>query len=101
METYILVNGLPVLEPDFSTWAIWMGEHDRTLMFNRLEGYEVSTVYLGIARSDRGKPLLWETMVLGSEVPVELENYQQRYASLEEATIGHISILKKVIEIVR
>ena len=59
-------------------------------------GKVVSTVWLGIDHnfSGTGAPLLFETMVFPSETEFSEED-MQRYATIEEARIGH-EILKNL-----
>jgi hypothetical protein len=80
-------NGKPVIEPDLMTWATWYEAADRSVAKDTLSnGTKVSTVFLGLDHSfGFGVPLLWETMIFGGEH----DQYQERYASREEAEKGH------------
>lgn len=87
-DKYILVDGEPVEEPDIYKWAKWFEQGDdvRRIAFTKLEGADVSTVFLGIDHAYSGeKPVLFETMIFGGEH----DEYQERYHTLEEAMLGH------------
>jgi hypothetical protein len=60
----------------------------------------VSTVLLGLDHnySQVGPPIIFETMIFGLE---ELEDYQERYATEEEALEGHNRAVEKVKGIVK
>lgn len=54
----------------------------------------VSTVFLGVDHSfGSGPPLLYETMVFGSE---EFANEQERYTTRAEALAGHAEMVRRV-----
>lgn len=87
MNKYILNGKTPVIENDLMRWAHWFEKADRTVKVTRLPGdVKVSTVFLGM---DHGflndKPMLFETMIFGGEH----DEYQERYATWEEAENGH------------
>lgn len=86
---YILVDGEPVPEPDVAAWSRWMEEsrEDRVLARTMIgNGVVVSTVFLGIDHSWTGaNPILYETMIFGGEHDQD----QWRYATLDEAVLGH------------
>lgn len=78
-------------------WAIWFSkEENRALIRTELDGGEVriSTIFLGIDHnySGIGAPILFETMVFGGE----MDMYQQRYATYEDAILGHDEVRTKV-----
>jgi hypothetical protein len=55
----------------------------------------VSTVYLaGIphGEDDRGRPLVYETMVFNGKH----DGYQQRYATEDEAIVGHMRVMEMI-----
>jgi|GraSoiStandDraft_50_1057286.scaffolds.fasta_scaffold1036429_1 hypothetical protein len=90
VDWYILDDhGNPVPERDLSRWGAWFeSAPNRVLERDHLPGdVLVSTVFLGIDHnfSDRGSPLLWETMILGGPH----NGYCQRYASRKAALAGH------------
>ncbi|HEY5234886.1 MAG TPA: hypothetical protein VIJ14_01810 [Rhabdochlamydiaceae bacterium] len=60
--------------------------------------YEISTVWLGINHNIRGEPKkIFETMVFTENEEDEFYRYQERYATLQEAELGH-EIIAKIIE---
>lgn len=66
---------------------------DRTVAKDNINGYLISTVYLGVEHGTdtmSGKPLIYETMVF--EKGNSMDKYCQRYDSPEAAKRGHKSI---------
>jgi hypothetical protein len=81
-------DGQPVYEPDFLAAAIAMAEDDRQLGDDTINGARISTTFLGIdhaPRTSSGPPIVWETMIFGGH----FDGIQERYASREDALIGH------------
>lgn len=103
MSRYILVDGEVVEEPDFDEWAEWIEGNERHIGWD-IAGEEddkitVSTIFLGVDYSwmdkrtaVQPKPLLFETMVFGGE----MDEYMERYSTLQEAKDGHERICRKV-----
>lgn len=96
---YILVDHVPVREPDTIKWAEWMEDiSKRRVDETLLEGYRISTVFLGL---DHGfgpswkAPLIFETMVFGSSYDGE---YQERCCTWEEALTQHQEAIKWVLD---
>ena len=90
LDTYILDDdGNPVAEPDRERFDTWMAyPPNRTIRYDDLpDGVSVSTVFLGFdpRLSERGPPVLWETMIFGG--PRDL--YRPRYSSSGAACQGH------------
>lgn len=99
---YILAEDgkTPVAEPDVIKWATWFETADRRVGFEQIGPVKVSTVFLGIDHdfsfhSDQ-PAILWETMIFGATG--ELEHYQERYTSYEDALRGHVRAVNLVIE---
>lgn len=92
MNHYILVDGLPVLEPDVLKWAAWYETANCHLGRDELpDDVLVSTVFLGLDHGwGRGQPVLWETMILGGPH----DGYQERYTNNCAAAIGHVRALR-------
>lgn len=87
---YILEGKTPVLCNDLTTWGEWMQKAERHVANDYLpDGVHVSTVFLGLDHgfhpTDGGTPILFETMIFGGEH----DQYQERYATWEEAEEGH------------
>ena len=93
MNNYILdEQGNPVAEPDLLMWARWFDvEHRRRLALDKIGEITVSTVFLGVDHNflRQGAPLLYETMIFGALSEWGLDDYQNRYATREEALQGH------------
>jgi hypothetical protein len=87
---------------DLMTWARWMEdiEHRRVDYTQITDACYVSTVFLGLDHGwGKGPPICFETMIFGG--PVELEDYQWRYSSWDDAEIGHQAAVKKALAAVK
>lgn len=88
---YILDENGEVKEVDnVIEWAEWFEKNpDRHIGYTSIFGIRVSTVFLGLDYSfSMGMsdvPILWETMIFGGIN----DQYQERYATREEAISGH------------
>jgi hypothetical protein len=69
-------------------------QSDRHIGNTERDGIQVSTVFLGLNHSfgHIGPPVLWETMIFGSEFDGE----QERYTSRSAALAGHAAWVAKV-----
>ena len=79
-------NTVPV--EDVKTWAAWYEKADRKVAHTEVPelGADVSTVFLGLDHQwGDGPPILFETMIFGSD----LDGYQERYSTWDEAIEGH------------
>lgn len=98
LGNYILdENRTPIEEPDIIKWGAWMKTSDRTIRKTHVGKVWVSTVFLGLDHNFcGGPPLLYETMIfeMGDE-------YQERYATEQEAIEGHERALQVARECVR
>jgi hypothetical protein len=94
---YILNGHDAVIEPDIRTWSKWMQATNTHVAKDELNGYLVSTVFLGLDHNftSGGKPQLFDTMVFPEGDMSEL--YCARYATWDEAEAGH----KLAIQMVR
>lgn len=75
---------------DLHRWAVLFENWEyKVVEQTQLNGADVSTVWLG---SDHnffgGRPLIFETMIFSSKY-LDLDQYQHRYSTLEEAKKGH------------
>lgn len=69
-DQYILVNGVPVIEPDLQKWGEFFNNKDsRRVDYTKIDDkIAISTVFLGIDHSfSGGPPILWETLIMGGE----------------------------------
>jgi hypothetical protein len=76
---YILdALGEPTACNDLMTWAKWFESADRHVACTKIsEGVEVSTIFLGLDHnfSNKGRPILWETLVFGGPLDGEMYRY--------------------------
>ena len=87
--TYILNGQTPEPIKDIVEWGRWFETADRTVAETKVGKLEVSTVFLGLDHSfGGGTPILFETNIFGGE------EYQERYATWEEAEVGHKEAVK-------
>ena len=88
-DHYILQDGQPVPCEDILEWGRWLETAERQVAHTVISAdCDVSTVFLGLNHNfygDGPPPILWETMIFGGEH----DQYQERYASEEEARTGH------------
>jgi hypothetical protein len=93
-DYYILdENGEVKITHEISEWGRFTEVRDiRQIAFDETAGGDqVSTVFLGLDHNfdDQGPPILFETMIFSGEH----DGYQERYATREEALIGHARAL--------
>jgi hypothetical protein len=88
-DHYILdADGNPRLEPDMEAWVAWMQLDERPLAETQVSPEVcVRTRFMGTdqRRTEVGAPLLWTTMIVGGKH----NDFQERYASRDEALEGH------------
>jgi len=96
LRYYVLdADNRPVAVDDFEQWAEFIETGNRTVGMTQITSeIMVSTVFLGLDHRFRGggPPLLFETMVFGGP----LDQAQQRYASYDDAEIGHKAMVRTV-----
>jgi len=97
---YTLDGHEPVEVTDSIEWARWFQDHneERVVAFTSLGSRRVSTVFLAVNHSylPGGVPILFETMVFSE---ADNESLTRRYATWEEAEIGHaivVSLLETI-----
>lgn len=99
LDSYILIDGKPVLCTDPLHWSDWMHGLTNRIVVQTIEpelSLKVSTVFIGIDHnfSGVGPPHLFETMVFQKGVAFdEIE----RYATREDALAGHERFVKKYL----
>lgn len=88
VNKYIIEGRTPV-PADLMTWAKWFETSDRHVAIEETDGYCVSTVFLGLDHQfSDGPPLLFETMVFGSEGAGN-DLWCERTSTWEEAEQAH------------
>lgn len=87
---YKLVNHEIIACGDLIEWAQWFETADRHIFLHKVGEMTISTVFLGIDHSWRGKPILFETMIFGGPINHE---YQTRCASLDNTHTMHYTAL--------
>lgn len=86
----------------YETWARIFAGDDRFLVGTRIpeKGVKVSTVWIGIAWmlevEEGGRPLIYETMVFGDSDDDWDDLGSWRWATAEEAKIGHAKIVDDI-----
>lgn len=77
-------------------YSAWFKSCDRVIACDRVGDCTVSTVCLGIDYGtplDSGLPLIFETMIFRDTAPY-VDEYCDRYSTIEEAEAGHAEALK-------
>jgi hypothetical protein len=93
MSRYYDITGKPI---SLEKWAVEFEDpKKRRVGFTLLpNGYEVSTVFLGLDHNFLGgKPLIFETMVFEKNERLDLD--MERYSTLDEAKAGHKKMVAK------
>ena len=91
MSRYFDRNGMPISSDE---WCLRLRPEEQRVALDKLEGSEVSTVWLGLDHQfyPGGPPLIFETMVFGGPLDEEMD----RYSTLEQAVKGHADMVAKV-----
>lgn len=88
-DHYILNERNEVVPSNLIEWATWLeGNFERKRIgYDEFGPVRVSTVFIGLDHnfSSEGPPLLFETMIFEGKH----DQYQERYATYEEAKAGH------------
>jgi len=93
-DHYIEIDGRPVPATNLLAWASWYETADRIVGRTATRNGKVSTVFLGLNHQwGEGPPLIYQTMVSGGS----LDQAQERYSSREDALIGHIAWVHRVL----
>lgn len=94
MDKYILEGKQPKLVEDVIEWGQWFETAERQVAKTELpNGVRISTVFLGLDHNfSGGIPILFETMIFGGKH----DQYQERYATWDEAESGHKKAIAKV-----
>lgn len=91
---YILDNNFNVVETeDINLWVEEMDHLKRMVAEHYIDGFRVSTVFLGTAHGFLGRPAFFETMVFDQNIEVV---FSDRYTTWDEATAGHNRIVEYI-----
>lgn len=90
----------PPADKWFETSHKSKGKDNRIVHQDVVGEVSISTVFLGLDHNfhNHGKkkpiepPMLWETMIFGGE----MDHYQRRYDSRDDAIVGHMQAVEKV-----
>lgn len=90
MKKGILLGHKVVEIEDLWEWAKQVEDSaTRRVKQDEVDGFRVSTVFLGLDHSFMGSTPHWfETMIFGDN-GTAFDDYQERYPTWEEAVIGH------------
>lgn len=77
---------------NMTEWGEMFKGKDRLVAKDTIGDADISTVFLGLNHGYGGKKLWFETMIFGGEH----DEFQERYATWEEAEAGH----KRAVEMV-
>lgn len=90
---YFILKNRQLIPCDFLTYANWYENNpqERIVSKTKIKQTEISTVYIGKSTL-LNVDLPFETMVFGGEYDGE----QKRYATFEEAMIGHQKMIEKI-----
>ncbi len=99
LEHYILRGHEPVMV-GLLEWAAWMetGGYLRRVAQTYVGNRRVSTVFLGLDHNwtEKGPPILFETMAFSAEDGNWDDELCERYATWEEAEAGHQAIVQRL-----
>lgn len=78
-------------------WTLAFSDTDRSIADENVDGYRVSTVWLGMNHEwrDGHPPLIFETMVFGGE---PWDGYMLRYTTEAQAVAGHDQLVARIRE---
>lgn len=98
MTGHYLLKEDKTYEPcDLMTWCKQFENMQRHVAYDIINGYKVSTVWLGLDHSYFGdKPLLFETMIFHKDTGTDI--YCERYSTWPEAEEGHAEAIKWVLD---
>ena len=96
MTRWYILKGEEIVPSDIVEYSKWCEKNDmdRIIAKTNVDDACVSTVFLGLDHSHGldGAPILFETMIFGGKH----DQLQWRYASLEEAKLGHEALVNKL-----
>jgi hypothetical protein len=91
---FILDANKNVVYSTMDEWVAWRVKHpgDKNVFSNEINGYWISTVFLGMDIGFGTPPLYFETMVfkkVGNDIDFSGRIYEDRYETYEQAKEGH------------
>lgn len=97
VSLYVLDEyGRAVQEPDPAAWMEWIAQHQERLgvAIEVIGNVKVSTAFMGmtLGSDEEGKPLLWQTMIIGGVMHGRSHAYRDR----QEAELGHAAAARLV-----
>lgn len=91
---YWILNGREPVQAELMAWSEWCRTANIVVAKDEVNGYRISTVFLGLDHSfGDGPPLLFETMVFTGDDWGDLEC--ERYSTYDEAEAGHAQMAAK------
>lgn len=93
MNFYGLMGKQAFLVDDPRTYRSDLSPADYIVAVSGDDDIKVSTVFIGVDTADRGKP--FESLVFGGP----LDEYEEHYATWEEAEEGHVSLLRRIAQL--
>ena len=100
MIAYMLIDG-KIVETTLKGWALWYEGFDNSILKTDLDGYTVSTIFLGIDHNfgNEGPPLIFETMVFHPDgTPCK---YQKRHSTRFDAEVYHAAVVASMRRLMR
>ena len=94
MNQYYILNGHETAPVNFDNWVRWFkNTQNRHVADEKVGDVRISTVFLGLDHSwDGPPPLLFETMVFGGPLDMDME----RYTTWKQAEDGHKRMVERV-----
>lgn len=109
---WILDDERQLVETDMMTWARWFETAERHVALTETQLFRISTVFLGFDQSfsERGPPILFETMVFERQPHLRrwfdgtlresFEDLEQlRYSSWDDAELNHWIIVRRYLKL--
>lgn len=93
---YILEGKTPVPCNDLMKWALWFEHANRVVRGTIINGYQISTVFLGLDYSfGFSEPKLFETLIF-APYECDLHLYRERCATWQQAERMHERVCNKI-----
>ena len=94
MSEYFILEGKEIVSATVQEWStMFSNRNGRTVAKTQIDGFMVSTVFLGLDHAfDEGPPMLFETMVFSNRGG----DYQERCSTYEQAEEMHERICDEV-----